>query len=254
MLAPGEYLFKVGDEAHCVYMIMSGLVELTMSKQQHGGASARLAAVADVSGDAEAHNSFTFDIDESLTVADYQALKTGGVDKDGRVHLNRAVAQELTKRRRESILAQNTEYVIGMKGPGQVIGMLQQGPAGDAKSTYTYSARAKDRCLVYKLTEENMWAALLGSYGAAPAPGASAPEQLLTVGSDHGDQLEGGPEAPGPSNASAAGPGSYNYLLFESAEDIVPPLEGGGAPSQRKSNLGTSSYAAQPHSIREDNK
>lgn len=77
---PGEYLFREGEEAHCVFMIMSGVVEIV----------AHLSGGVDTSViDEMEEQSFSVDLDESFTL-DCNQLVPAGLDvKDGKLHIDR---------------------------------------------------------------------------------------------------------------------------------------------------------------------
>lgn len=80
MFLPGEYLFHEGDEAHCVFMIMSGVVEIVTKLHTNVDASAI---------DEMEEQSFSVDLDESFTL-DCNHLVPAGLDvRDGKLHIDR---------------------------------------------------------------------------------------------------------------------------------------------------------------------
>jgi len=169
MFVPGEYLFREGDEAHCIFMIMSGVVEI-VSKVPVG-------AVSEL--DSMEDQSFSVDMDESFTLdctglAPPQVLPL----KDGKLHIDRIKAQELKKRMSMLLLGQGREYVVEVKGPGQVIGEVALDKAAAA---HKVSARAKDHVTAVKLTEENFVKALLQMYGAEEMSALSSETASLMV-------------------------------------------------------------------------
>ncbi|KAJ9518570.1 hypothetical protein QJQ45_018618 [Haematococcus lacustris] len=147
--AAGEYLFKEGEEAHCVYMIMAGVVEIIT----------QLSTDVDTSAlDAMEEQSFSVDLDESFTL-DCNNVPAGLNVKDGKVHIDKQKAQDLKARMKGLLMGRSEEYVTEVKGPGQVIGEV----SGDTSivSKHRNSARARDTVVVVKMTEEAFMKALM---------------------------------------------------------------------------------------------
>lgn len=162
----GDYLFKQGEEAHCIFMLMSGTVELvchieTQPEQSEEGAV----------DENHLDNSLTIDLDESLTLdlAEAHSLLSGVQQTpDGKVHLDKAKAKDLRRRRVNMALGQTTEYIAGVKGPGQVIGEVS---FEDQVTFHQLSARAKEQVVAVKLTEESFMNGLLAMLNNDPSGG-----------------------------------------------------------------------------------
>ncbi|PNH10412.1 hypothetical protein TSOC_002872 [Tetrabaena socialis] len=80
----------------------------------------------------------------------------------------------MRRRMQGSLLGENAEYVVEVKGPGSVIGEMGLG-LGDSSSSPSHrvSARARGHVTVVKLTEENFFKALLQMYGGQGGGGGS---------------------------------------------------------------------------------
>jgi len=153
LFMPGEYLFHEGEEAHCVFMIMSGVVEI-VTKLNNGVDTSAI--------DEMEEQSFSVDLDESFTL-DCNQLVPAGLDvKDGKLHIDRQKAQELKKRMKNVLLGRQQDYVTEVKGPGQVIGEVSLDNSEIAR--HKCSARARDTVTVVKLTEESFLKALMQQY------------------------------------------------------------------------------------------
>mmetsp|Transcript_7755 Transcript_7755/g.13375 ORF Transcript_7755/g.13375 Transcript_7755/m.13375 type:complete len:206 (+) Transcript_7755:1-618(+) len=147
----GEFMFHQFEEAHCIFMIMSGVVELTcqLIKSEE----------LKLPDDAE-QQSFSVDMDESFTLCDGDNLMPTGLNiVNGKLHIDRARAEEMKQRMRDVMMARQTEYVTELKGPGQVIGEVGLDKSQVAR--HTHSARARGSVTVVKLTEESFLKALL---------------------------------------------------------------------------------------------
>ncbi|KAG2494526.1 hypothetical protein HYH03_007293 [Edaphochlamys debaryana] len=251
--APGEYLFKEGEEAHCVYMIMAGAVELTQHLRRPpgrtggghgggggGGASGHVggstsgtgmggaavgvyerASVARGGGgsageDADADASFSVDLDESLTLdpTDGEGLFPEGMNIiDGKLHIDRQQAIEMRRRMQGQLLGDNAEYVVEVKGPGSVIG--EMGLDESTTTTHRVSARARGPVTVVKLTEENFFKALLAMYGGGG--GGSTVSSTLTASSVSAATAPAG----GGGGGTAGGGGAASAATGLSAQHLM---------------------------------
>ncbi|GLC68350.1 hypothetical protein PLESTF_000681800 [Pleodorina starrii] len=259
---PGEYLFKEGEEAHCVYMIMAGVVELTQHLKRpgagagganaaqghgHGGAAAAAAhgggaahgwphgaaaaggGAAGELGPADHDASFSVDLDESLTLdhPDMGQITEAMNIVDGKLHIDRQQAIEMRRRMQGNLLGDNAEYVVEVKGPGSVIGEIGMDNAAVAK--HRVSARARGPVTVVKLTEENFFKALLQMYGeggGGGGGGGSAASVTLTA-SSISEAVGGGRGAAG-CVAAAPGLSAQHLMVMQYLEDsgsyaVFPP-------------------------------
>ncbi|GLI58969.1 hypothetical protein VaNZ11_000756 [Volvox africanus] len=281
---PGEYLFKEGEEAHCVYMIMAGVVELTQHLRRpggtachggshgHGGATATHAVLPPGGGAAVAHShggggggpsttdggvasggelpggdhdaSFSVDLDESLTLdhPDMGQITEAMNIVDGKLHIDRQQAIEIRRRMQGSLLGDNAEYVVEVKGPGSVIGEIGMDNAAAAK--HRVSARARGPVTVVKLTEENFFKALLQMYGEGGGGGGSAASTTLTASSASEAVGKGGGGAgvanggagcaPGGGGGGTPGLSAQHLMVMQYLEDsgsyaCFPPASASGA-------------------------
>uniref|UniRef100_A0A7S3QWW4 cGMP-dependent protein kinase n=1 Tax=Dunaliella tertiolecta TaxID=3047 RepID=A0A7S3QWW4_DUNTE len=149
----GSYIFREGDTANCVFMIMSGAVEIIRRLDNTAGVDAN--SLDDM------EQSFSVDMDESFALEAGHELVPPGMDvKNGMLHVNRHKAQELKTRMRALLMGKQEDYVVEVKGPGQVFGEVSLEP--DQAVQYKYSARARtSKVVVVKLTEEAMLRGLL---------------------------------------------------------------------------------------------
>eukprot|EP00798_Chlamydomonas_sp_ICE-L_P020276 gene20276-27036_t len=165
----GVFMFHQGDEAHVIYMIMSGVVEQLpvnikntskptdilrphSTKQTHG----RLAATPCILD-------LQVDIDDSFLVDFVKdtAATRPELMKDGMIHVDRTQAVQLKKRMAGLMHMDENEYVKELKGPGQVLGEVSLNNIARHKQ----SARCKGPVTVVTLTEENFMKAMLQMYG-----------------------------------------------------------------------------------------
>ncbi|MEW5308811.1 MAG: hypothetical protein WDW38_000742 [Sanguina aurantia] len=237
----GEFLFREGEEAHCIYMIMSGVVQLIRSLDDSnyqlgplhvvpvygngapqplthdpagqgvgacdgGEAQGVLDPVGDgrdVLGSIASEDSFDVDLDDSINLEDPGIEKLGAPLVDGKLHLDRRQLTHLRDRTKSAVLGAGSEYVSGVKGPGQVVGEISFDTG--CNTVHRHGARADGPVVVIKLTEENFIKALLRLYEddvGRPAPTAGGGAGTLG-GVAAGGVARGGTDAVG----QAAGPG-----------------------------------------------
>ena len=212
---PGEYLFRQGQAANCVYFIMSGAVEVTKAVE---------ADHHDRSFGGSAEHSFTIDIDESLTL-DCANLHAGALVApagavNGRLHIDRAKARDMRLRHRTwmDAAAPGAEIVVEIKGPGQVVGEVVM---EDAPPPCSYSSRARGDVVALKLTQENYVRALAAMYfeaesgarvtaGGGSGGGSGAGAGGGGAGAGGGVSSSGAGGAGGGGGAAAAAPASGN--------------------------------------------
>ncbi|GAX78183.1 hypothetical protein CEUSTIGMA_g5625.t1 [Chlamydomonas eustigma] len=166
-LKPGEYLFREGEESTCVYMIISGVVEIVKARavirqDPHRDTLAKGGLMSDAMNVETSVGSMTLDIDESFL------LEVGGFTpstaaRDGKLHLHKEHTQQLRERMRALFLGIEEEYVVEVRGPGQVVGELTLS-AGRA-ACHRVSARAKEGVVVCRLSVDSFLEALLQTYG-----------------------------------------------------------------------------------------
>lgn len=182
-LRPGEYLFRQGQPATCVYFIMSGAVELLEG-------APREPTVPTVEEDnAEEEHSFTIDIDESFLLENAANVAAQAAAMSGRLHIDRKKARDLRQRRKSWLMENNADIVVGLKGPGQVVGevALELPPPACA-----LSARAREEVVALKLTQDSYMRALAAmvldgdsGIGASGDNVVSAPASLELPGDGH---------------------------------------------------------------------
>eukprot|EP00798_Chlamydomonas_sp_ICE-L_P015340 gene15340-21427_t len=172
----GRIIFTEGDEAHCIYMIMSGVVELiTHTRTSDAGEAGRALEELCSIKDRGSIGSLTVDLDDSFNLENETAEETGVVpsESDGKLHISRERADELRKRRKKLMFGDYTEYVVEVKGPGQMCGEVSLdrsfGTQEDSRpvevSLHKHSARCKGPVTVVTLTEANFLTALLQVHG-----------------------------------------------------------------------------------------
>lgn len=161
---PGEYLFRQGTSAHCVFFVMSGCVEL-IREYREGEVGESL------------EHSFTVDLDESLTLeamdmglpADLQII-------NGRVHIDRMKAKDLRQQRQSWYREQGADDLIDIRGPGSIVGEVV---VGEDVRLCPYSGRAKEEVTVLKLSQDSYITALVkeAEAGMAKMTGPQAEEE-----------------------------------------------------------------------------
>uniref|UniRef100_A0A7R9YVV4 cGMP-dependent protein kinase n=1 Tax=Chlamydomonas euryale TaxID=1486919 RepID=A0A7R9YVV4_9CHLO len=157
---PGDYVFRTHDEAHCVFMIMSGVVEMLAARALPKWLCA--GAGGGEGGEGEGEDDLSLDIDESFILEFGVEVPPDSVQKEGKVHFTSEQAAMLRQRMSDMLLGRGEEYVVEVRGPGQVIGELS---LDDTRVThYMCSARAKTDVVAVKLTEESLIKALTTMY------------------------------------------------------------------------------------------
>lgn len=134
-----------------MYMIMSGLVELIASKPVEGPLLSHLGG----SGD----ETLCIDLEDSFML-DCPILMPTAVLKDGKLHIDRAAAEDIKQQMSKLLMGRGQEYVTEVRGPGQVIGEVSFTKANQAVAQHQMSARAKEAVVVVELTESSLRASL----------------------------------------------------------------------------------------------
>ncbi|KXZ49935.1 hypothetical protein GPECTOR_19g386 [Gonium pectorale] len=263
---PGEYLFKEGEEAHCVYMIMTGVVELTQHLRRaghslhphhphhhpHGPEFARVSGGHATGGSAggggsgtgtgtppeggsagylpgciDHDASFSVDLDESLTL-----------DHPEGAHITEAmnIVDGKLHIDRQQAIEMRRRMQGNLLGDNAEYVVEVKGPGSvigeigmdTATATHRVSARARGPVTVVKLTEENFFKALLALYGGNGG-GGSAASTTLTASSVSEAVGRGGTGAGAAAVVAAAAAGAATPGLSAQHLMVMQYLEDSGS-------------------------
>ncbi|KAG1654806.1 hypothetical protein FOA52_009179 [Chlamydomonas sp. UWO 241] len=163
VFAPGEFLFREHEEAHSVYMIMSGVIEMIATHLPVMSTERLVKAVSGLPepGTGDGDEVLTLELDESFILEFGMQLSSNDWEeqpRDGKLHITLEQTEALRQRMSDLIMGRGEEYVAEVRGPGQVIGEV--GLDGTRVAHHAWGARAKSEVFAVKLTEDNLLTAL----------------------------------------------------------------------------------------------